>query len=129
MKCIFFDIDETLLDHSSAEKTAVKEFMSCHRDIFGGDFKAFFDVWRRIERKYKNLYEKGLLTFDNQRLKRMSGVFKAYGRKITAAEAKAAFKEYQAYYKKNVRAYPDVLPCLEDLKGNRLGVISNGKTL
>jgi putative hydrolase of the HAD superfamily len=129
MKWIFFDIDETLLDHSTAEKVAIKKFMYMHRDVFGGKFKMFFEVWRKITREYKTLYEKGMLTFDGNRFKRMSALFGAYGCKITLTGARAAFREYQAYYKKYVRAFPDVLPCLEELKGNRLGVISNGKTI
>jgi len=128
MKCVFFDIDGTLIDHKASEKDALKKFMLGNWDVFGSDFEFLYVMWEKLTREYRIIYEKGFLTFDDHRIKRMVALFAVYGFVITNEEAKEKLLEYQAYYEKSVRLYPDVLECLKELKGVKLGVISNGKT-
>jgi FMN phosphatase YigB (HAD superfamily) len=36
------------------------------------------------------------------------------------------FRLYRRYYEVNLLPYDDVLPCLNELEGRRLGIMSNG---
>ena len=46
---------------------------------------------------------------------------------LTDAEADGLYSEYLRVYQSSWTLFPDVLPCLDQWRGSRLGVISNGQ--
>jgi len=120
---IFFDIDETILDHLGAETSASQKFAA----MFGGDIGltggAFLDKWHELAEKNLNRYLAGEVSYPEQRRSRIHELF---GADIPDAEADRMFGVYLENYEQSWTLFPDVIPCLDDLGGERIGIISNG---
>lgn len=123
---IFFDLDGTLLDHKSSEYLGVKEFYNYNREYFEFSENEFYKVWCDISEKYFNIYLAGKLTFREQRIERIKGLFSLAKIKLSDQDAEKKFNEYLLNYENSWKCFDDVKPCLESLKEYRLGIISNG---
>lgn len=119
---ICFDLDDTLLDHSGAEKAAALHFAGVlgRRTAVSGE--AFVKVWRAAAERHMAAFLCGEVTFQEQRRRRV--------REFVAApndlEADALFEVYLGAYRNNWRAFDDVAGCLNALGAHQLGVVSNG---
>lgn len=49
---IFFDIDDTLLDHDYAEKMGAIDFFQKHRDVLTLAEEEFVTQWNALSKKY-----------------------------------------------------------------------------
>jgi putative hydrolase of the HAD superfamily len=118
---ILFDIDGTLLDHSSAQRSGA---VALHARITdGGDLNSFLSSWRvALERHYAR-YLAGEISYTDQQRARVREVV---GGSLTNTEVDRLFAVYLAVYEDAWRLYPDVWPCMEQLSNTRLGIISNG---
>ena len=123
---IFFDLDGTLMDHDAAELAGVKAFHERHRDLFPADFPSFLQQWQDLGNKYLNQFFDNKMTHLGQRQVRVQELFAPAGVKLSDQDALEKFDFYLNHYQQNWRLYPDVLPCLDRLRGRRLGIISNG---
>jgi len=123
---IFFDIDGTLLDDAAAERTAALTFRDQHRSLFTPLDDAFVQLWRTLAVTQWLRYERGELSFTDQRRARMIGLFATVGCVLSPAEADNLFLVYLQHYEQNWSLFPDVLPCLDALASLPLGIISNG---
>ena len=122
----FFDIDGTLFNYRSAEKAGALDFLGQHREIFNIPDERFLLLWSGLTEKYYQLYLDGKLSFREQRRARIHELYSLVGRTVTNAEADLAFQDYMTYYNRAWSAYPDVIPCLTELRNIGLGIISNG---
>ncbi len=122
---IFFDIDNTLLDNARAEWLAAEAFQRDHSEFIPESTQEFVARWKRVTETHIQRYLKGELTFQGQRRARLQDIFNRY-RKIDDDEADILFTCYLKHYEENWRLFPDVKPCLKDLSGITLGIISNG---
>lgn len=123
---IFFDIDGTLLDDAAAERTAALAFRDQHRSLFTSVDDAFVQLWRASAATHGLRYERGELSFTDQRRARMISLFATAGCVLSPVEADSLFRVYLQYYEQSWSLFPDVLPCLDALAGLPLGIISNG---
>lgn len=123
---IFFDLDGTLLDHKSSEYLGVKEFYNYNKKYFKFSENEFYKAWCDISEKYFNIYLAGKLTFREQRIERIKGLFRLAKIKLSYQDAEKKFNEYLFNYENSWQCFDDVKPCLESLKEYRLGIISNG---
>lgn len=123
---IFFDLDGTLLDHKSSEYLGVKEFYNYNKKYFKFSENEFYKAWCDISEKYFNIYLAGKLTFRQQRIERIKGLFRLAKIKLSYQDAEKKFNEYLLNYENSWQCFDDVKPCLESLKEYRLGIISNG---
>jgi putative hydrolase of the HAD superfamily len=123
---IFFDIDETLLDHEFAEKMGALDFLHKHADVLPIEDREFVKVWNTLASKYFERYLANEISFQEQRRLRMKELFKLVNIELIDNEADKKFEVYLQFYKNNWKAFGDVIPCLEALKPFTLGVISNG---
>jgi putative hydrolase of the HAD superfamily len=121
---IFFDIDGTLIDHASASAAASVSFF----DEFAGAIpfsRGQFPVaLETILNKHFNRFCRGEISLWEQRRVRMREVFAAP--EMSDQEADSRYYIFIRDYEALTRAYDDAEPCLQNLAGNRLGVISNG---
>ncbi len=125
---VFFDLDDTLLDYTSAVRTAAGLFWADHLRLFAEmSLEMFVQRWEALASAYGQLAGQGKMSWTDQRRRRMRDLFAMAGRALTDAQVDAEFNRYFAYYKSNWRAFPDVAPCLDALAGHPLGVISNGE--
>lgn len=67
-KFIYFDLDDTLLDHKSAEKKALSDIHEHFSCFNGTSADELFEVYRRINSKQWKLYSEGKL--DREQLQR-----------------------------------------------------------
>jgi putative hydrolase of the HAD superfamily len=119
---VFFDIDDTLLDHVAAARAGA---MALHRHI-GAQVPAeqFVSDWAAaLDRNFPRFLA-GELSFQGQRRERIRQVVDAA---LTDEAADEVFAGYQDAYEAAWALFPDVLPCLETFSNSRLGIISNGQ--
>jgi putative hydrolase of the HAD superfamily len=122
---IFFDIDGTLVDHKGAERAAALAFQKNYVKAFPESADAFAARWHTVAEKHVRRHLAGELSFQGQRRARLRELF-AHHSSLTDAEADGLFVGYLMKYEENWSLYPDVMPCLEELENQRLGIISNG---
>ncbi|WP_416825471.1 HAD family hydrolase [Ectobacillus polymachus] len=122
---IFFDIDETLLDHDQAEKKGAIDFFKEYTDELQLSDTEFVQLWYNLSNKYFEKFLAKELSFQEQRRMRIKDLF---GHHLSNEQADSRFNNYLCIYKSNWSAFKDVVPCLKQLKqlGFRLGIISNG---
>lgn len=125
MGVVFFDIDDTLLDHAYAERTAAAGFREQHRAILTEHEGPFEVFWRAISERHMARFLTGELSFQEQRRHRLRDVLEP---PLTDPEADGYFGTYLSLYEANWRLYSDVLPCLGQLAPCKLGVISDGSS-
>jgi putative hydrolase of the HAD superfamily len=121
---IFFDIDGTLIDHARASAAASLSFYDHFSRTIPFVRENFPAVWEEILNRHFDRFCRGELSVWGQRRERMREVFA--DPKLTDMECDARCKVFVTEYAPRTRAYEDVLPCLETLRGRRLGIISNG---
>lgn len=125
---VCFDIDDTLLDHSRAERLAAAQFFGALRSdgykVPGVTSEgAFVERWCSLSEKHMTTFLAGRLSFQGQRRERMRELL---DKPLEDAEADGLFEGYLASYEASWQPFPDVLACLDALAEHRLGVISNG---
>jgi putative hydrolase of the HAD superfamily len=123
---IFFDLDETLFDFKSAEYTAVNVLYSQLLDPSTCNREDFYKSWCAIGMKHFGRFLRGELTFEQQKIARITELLQSVGLPMDEDEARRKFQIYLDHFEKNWRTFDDVLPCLESLRGRRLGLITNG---
>jgi putative hydrolase of the HAD superfamily len=79
--------------------------------------------WHEAMERLFERYLAGEIGFHEQRMERIRSFFDA---QFTDEEADARFSIYLDAYERNWRLFLDAIPCLEALRGLRLGIISNG---
>ncbi len=124
IKAIIFDIDDTLINHTLAIKQGCKDFYDKFIAEKGITLSEFQEIWKEEHDKYVEQYLKKDVTFQEQRILRLKGVFSRFGENISSAEAKEYFNYYLTAYENNWSLFSDV--CLDLLNKYLLGIISDG---
>jgi len=124
MTAVFFDLDDTLLDHSGAERSASILFYESVADrTQASSPKDFAARWKIVQDDHMSRYLAGELSFQQQRRERLRGVLDS---SLADSEADDLFSIYLGHYEASWRAFPDVVPCLESLSSHHVAVITNG---
>jgi putative hydrolase of the HAD superfamily len=123
-EAVLFDLDETLMDHLSAEYAGALVFFQRHPAPGWTDPEAFAREWHRLAEEWFLRYQAGETDFWGQRRSRMRALFGP----LSDAEADRRFGDYIDGYERHWKAFDDVGPCLDDLQSRnlRLGIITNG---
>lgn len=121
---IFFDIDGTLIDHASASAAASLILY----DQFPGEIpfarEHFPRTWETILNKHFHRFCQGEISIWEQRRERMREVFARPD--FTDAQADSRYQVFIRAYQSLTCAFEDARPCLEQLRDQPLGIISNG---
>lgn len=125
IKAVFFDINNTLVNHSHAQEIAIKKMSTL---LSGYNKIEFIEIWRKIAKRYWELFEKGKITFEEQRIQRIKCVWNHFGHKLTPQQITQYADYYAAYYEKTLSVNPTLKVFLELLQANHIpaGIISNG---
>jgi putative hydrolase of the HAD superfamily len=121
---IFFDIDGTLIDHASASARACLSFYEHFRSRIGFAREDFPAIWEAILHKHFDRFCRGEISVTEQRRARMRELFP--DERLTDQESDHRYRVFARSYESETQAFADVRSCLEELRGNRLGIISNG---
>lgn len=121
---VFFDLDDTLLDHGTAARAGATKFYETFRSSFNEDLESFLTRWHEVGEKYFQTGEDGReLNHTQSRRGRMREVFST---PLSDEEADSRFQVYIQTYEENWNLFPDTLPCLKSLQNRQLGLITNG---
>lgn len=128
-KMIFFDLDNTLINHSHAEKTAMSEtFYSDLESFLNCEFNEFYQVYLPINAELWNQYNQSKLTRDEVKIGRFVKTLQHFD--IQEFDVHSLWKKYAERYRKNWIPIENAEIVLDDLrtKNYSLGIISNGFT-
>ena len=123
IKAVFFDIDDTLVDHATAMRSATVELHSSVAPGIGLD--EFLLSWKGAHTRHYPRFLRGEVTYAESARARVRD---AIGCDVPANEAHAIFARYLADYERGWTLFPDVISCLDTLHDVSLGVISNGRS-
>lgn len=118
---VLFDIDDTLVDHTSAVETGVA---ALYAELgAASDRVVFHERWVAAMREHFPKYLRGVLTYEEQRRARLRQTIDA---NLSDEDADDLFQHYFRAYQGAWSLFPDVLSCLAALSSHTLGIISNG---
>ncbi len=135
---IFFDIDNTLIDHNLSERKAILALGTALGITEQPDDLA--QRWQVISKQFYAQYLNKELSFEEQRTARVKEFFNGVAFRTTELskkynftrlsddDAKEIFSLYLEKYEEHWSLYEDVLPGLEKVRHLRLGIITNGET-
>lgn len=125
IKTVFFDINDTLINHSIAQENAIRNMFTLLPEH---DEAEFISIWKDTARKYWELLEKDGITFEQQRIERIESVWNHFKIKLTPKQANQYADCYVTYYKQALSINPAFKTFLEFLRANYIsvGIISNG---
>jgi len=127
IKAVLFDLDDTLVDHTSAIRAAVSAIYS-HYSILAQKFPdeaAFQRAWIAVQDKHYPSYQRGGLTHAEQKILRLRELWQPLAN-LGEEDCFAIYDKFQEFYAANWQIYGDVFPCLEALFPLKLGLITNG---
>lgn len=124
-KVIFFDLDDTLLDHSLAAKAGATRFYETFRSSFNESLENFLKRWETVSEKYFQSNSPLLKLTTRERRRARAREF--FSETLSDLEAEKRFETYVSTYEENWNLFPDSLPCLQGLKNLHLGLITNGE--
>ena len=118
---VLFDLDDTLLDHKSADRKAA----TCLYENIGSQksLPEFLTAWDTAQERHYARYSAGEISFQEQRRERLREVIDPT---LTDTAADRIFAQFVAAYEANWLLFDDVLPCLNRLYTHRIGIITNG---
>jgi putative hydrolase of the HAD superfamily len=125
---VFFDLDDTLIDHTSAIEHAAGDLFG--RVVPGGTpsaHQAFVDQWKRLNRDWYQKFYAREVTFQESGRGKLRDAFNPFNLRFSDSRADALLAEYWEQYVSECRLFDDVLPCLSRLSEFQIGVITNGQ--
>lgn len=117
-----FDLDDTLLDHTSSAQAGIRSWLE-RRGIACDD--AVADVWMEIEHEYYRQHKAGLIDFFEQRRRRIAAVMRHVGIESVPDDdgvLDALFLDYLAVYAEGWRVFDDVSDTIKRLRDGGFGV-------
>lgn len=127
IKAVVFDIDDTLFDDLGAEHDALGcMYRSSERAADFFDLGEFISIWHDEMRLHMDRFLAGEITFHEQRIARMRGIYGKMGESLTEQQALGIFRTYLTDYERHWRLYEDAVPALDALADYPLGIVSNG---
>ncbi len=124
---IFFDIDDTLIDHKTSVRKGAEQFHKKYQELFPEPSSSFVMKWDKIAQKHIKRYLAGEIDFQQQRRERIHELFNGI-QVFNESEADVVFNDFLIYYEENWSLFPDVMNALDQLSHYPLGIISNGES-
>ncbi len=126
---VYFDLDDTLLDHGSASQVGAGSLFERYPVLEKLGRNYFLSRWPELTERHMDRYFAGEVDFAAQRRARMRELFSWVSVEVDDADADAAFEVYVSAYFAAIRAFDDVAPCLDalDRAGVAAGVLTNGR--
>jgi putative hydrolase of the HAD superfamily len=125
IKALFFDLDDTLLDDTTATKSYRRQFYTNHSGDIPYTFEEFFRIWEDLVVSSLSKLARGVSSLVDLRRERMRIVFNTPT--MPNAEADSYIAEYRDLYEKSWIVFDDTLPALDRLhRSFLLGIVTNG---
>ncbi len=126
LKAVFFDLDNTLLDHSKTEMEAKREIYKMYREVFEDvTFEEFHDVYVKHNNKLWHLLTEEKITKDYLRLHRVKDSLEELN--LNSEKSLEISYKYIEVYSQGFHMIDGALEVLEEVKEKfPLGIITNG---
>ncbi|MGZ3654810.1 MAG: HAD family hydrolase [Bdellovibrionota bacterium] len=127
IRAVLFDLDDTLIDHTTAIRAAVTELYAQRPELITKftEEPAFQKAWVDVQDKYYPAYLRGSMSHAEQKILRIRELWQPLAN-LTEEGCFQIYDHFQMLYAKNWKIFPDVFPCLEALVPLKIGLISNG---
>lgn len=124
IRAVLFDLDDTLIDHTSAADEAVTAW-AAERGLPGTPDEQR-TRWTEVSSRHYARYQSRELTFAGQRRERARDFLE---RELSDDDADAEFAGYLVHYEARWRPFRDARPALERLvgRGHLVAVLTNGE--
>ncbi|MBS3139913.1 HAD family hydrolase [Candidatus Woesearchaeota archaeon] len=125
---IFFDLDDTLINHGLASRQAALEIYESYKTEINSSPRQPYTSEQFIKALQERhiirfeQYLRGELTFQEQREARFRDVF---GSNLSEGKIEKAVSQWMNSYRNHWQLFSDVLPCLDRLAEHQLGIITN----
>lgn len=116
-----FDLDDTLLDHTGADRMAVRALYQKY--AADKPWRAFLANWEEAQTRHYIRYTDKQISFQEQRRARLRDTIDP---RLDDIQADLIFDFYLDTYEQNWALFTDVLPCLERISPHRIGLVTNG---
>ncbi|WP_339840806.1 HAD family hydrolase [uncultured Maribacter sp.] len=122
---IIFDLDDTLVDSEQGHRSAINLI---YKDHFPNLLPKIniSSIWLNITNHYLELYFRGELSLEQQRVARIQKFWEICGAKLNEESAKKIYKKYQRYFLNSCLNFEDTIETLKLLSTFELLIISNG---
>lgn len=120
---VLFDLDDTLVDHSSAMRKGAAALAAVAAPAV--DCEAFAEHWKNVHAALYPCYLRGEIRYEEMRRRRVRETIDPL---LSPEAADQLFDVYMRAYETAWRAFDDVVPTLIALSGCRLGVVTNGRS-
>lgn len=125
MKAMLLDLDDTLLDDSAASKAAFSAFLAFHAPQLDAEPKVTaLTRWQELSSLYWQQFERGELTFAQQRRRRVADFLRT---PLNDEAADIAFEPYRQVYESSWALLPGVADFLQDTADIPKIIITNGE--
>jgi HAD superfamily hydrolase (TIGR01549 family) len=123
---LFFDLDDTLVDHAAAEESAHRETYAAHAALFPGiTFEGWLDAYRRNNQRLWHEYGKGEIDRPTLTARRFAQPLADLG--LDAAHGPRVGTAYWEAYGRNWRLIEGAEDVLEHAsRAGVVGILSNG---
>lgn len=124
-KFIYFDIDNTLLNHSAAEESAQKEIYNTYPELQTVKQDEWLQAYKMMNHSLWLQYQKGKISREHLQFTRFAGTMKKLG--ITAGRSEEIGQHYMEQYRQHWTWVDGAEEAIEMLAGYfPVGFITNG---
>ena len=127
LKFLFFDLDDTLIDHSGAVRKGTELYLQDYRDYLPHSSEDFFQEWCKLIETYFYAYLRGEISYEQQRIYRIQELYRRQGLHLNESDAHDHYQRYLFHYENNWQLFEDVDPFLKD-SNLPFGIITNGNS-
>ncbi len=120
---LLFDLDNTLLDDRSTKKYYLPKLYYDFKHLINDDLNTFSENWISAINKYYKLYSEGLLTYTEQREKRIIEAFN--NEKLNSDEISKILLVFDKHFKNSWTLYKEWDTYLSSSKVDR-AIVTNG---
>ncbi|MGP8158202.1 MAG: HAD family hydrolase [Thermoplasmata archaeon] len=127
-KAVFFDMDDTIFDHSLTCRRALACLRRTETRLRGPSLDVVWHEYARLLDAVQPDVFAGRITIQAARVERFRQLARFCGTEVTPEEAAGLSRQYRAHYQKLRRTVPGVRRVLERLRGRTVvGVVTNNE--
>ncbi len=127
-RAVFFDMDDTLFDHTSTCESALRSVVQATKPLQAKPFPELFEEYSRLLEEIQPEVLAGKTTHERAREERFQALYTFCGSEVTARVARATSNQYRERYQAARAPVPGTPQLLEALAGRAtIGIISNNQ--
>lgn len=127
IKAVFFDLDDTLIDHNGAIRSAAGALFDNLMPNQENDCQVFVEQWITLNREWYKKFFAQQVTFQESARGKLREAFLPYGYQFSDSDADTLLSEYWEQYVSMCQLFNDVKECFIQLQEYKIGVVTNGQ--